>query len=283
MYTCKRAYCILTMAFATLLTCAQCYAATPTFIQSNIIDNATVDWYLYRNTLVALSDNGMPMCITPPGSGYTPTCYQVTTTDPTALAQTINRQRAAGGTLTCNSNTYVQYWGTVPHDPDHWCNDFSKEALTVRATKRAMSWNLSSPRSYNDPYIAFLVPAQATASGPQTVMYPVDLKSNYSLISVSARNLATSQTHAVVLRASRILGPCISPNAIPMNVGNLSASCQGVANSQLALQFNPNDNSALPAGEFVGAFTVNPSLQSGASVVPPALLPMVINIDIVKN
>ncbi|WP_363800133.1 S8 family peptidase [Lysobacter firmicutimachus] len=82
-------------------------------------------WYLYRNTLLSIDGAGQAVCITP--QGRPAECYQLPRTDREYLRQLIATATAAGRTLACGSQTYVNAWGAVSSDRNHWCNAFPRE------------------------------------------------------------------------------------------------------------------------------------------------------------
>ncbi|MBX9400898.1 S8 family peptidase [Lysobacter sp. BMK333-48F3] len=88
-------------------------------------------WYLYRNTLVTLSQAGQAQCVTPRGNATG--CRQLDRTDRAYLLQLAAEANANGSLLTCGSPVYDATWGAVPSDPTHWCNAFPRERPALRA------------------------------------------------------------------------------------------------------------------------------------------------------
>jgi hypothetical protein len=110
----------------------RCHIAAVLLIASahsavSLADSATgTNWYQYRNTLVALSSNGEPMCVALPARPNNPTsCLQlgngVSSTD---LQMYANNSTVAGTLLVCDSATYQAAYGLVPDNSSHWCNAF---------------------------------------------------------------------------------------------------------------------------------------------------------------
>lgn len=217
-------------------------------------NQAVVDWYLYRNTLVSLNDNGKPQCIKAP---VVQGCYQAPTTNRDELAKIVTDSLAAKKVMVCGSPEYAADWGTAPTDPNHWCNAYVGEALTVRAriaggvltsSKYVLTHNVSATPSFNDSHVGFVVPSQTSASGPASLVWE-DVGT--SLIDAIVTNTATRQTQHVLLRANRLYF-CGYREKM-----NTAVACDGVKNSQLQISFDSSDNPGLAPGNFTGAFSVD--------------------------
>ncbi|MFL9999114.1 hypothetical protein PQR34_47875 [Paraburkholderia sediminicola] len=237
-----------TSCFAASTDAAQYVQSTSDPVDSNIA------WYLYRNTLVAMADNGNPMCIEPNNAAGS--CLQMNSTDPATLQALVTSGTAANNLLVCNSPAYVQAWGAVPADPTHWCNAYKTEALTVRAnltansSKPAITFNYAAPASLNSEFVAFVVPQQPDVVGPTTWIGSIQT-GVYTTLQFSAINQSNQQPQNIVLRATRLIGCGYT------TVMNNASPCYYVQESQLKLEFVPSDNPNLPAGEFTGSFSIN--------------------------
>lgn len=247
------------------------------FIASTTFSHDDVRWHLYRNTLVALADNGQPMCIVDASKQG---CWQVDSKDVIYLKNVIQEKVRLGNfsnMMLCDSPAYQSIWGPVPQAAEHWCNAYQREANTVRAvlgiettvSKPAVTINLAAYNQFDDAAVGYTVPVQDSASGPASLIsdpsiYAFEGRSFdiSSKITVAAKDAATGEKYSVVLRGVNYIA-CEAETSM-----NNVIPCYGVKQSQLKVQFYLDDNRILPRGRrFTGAFTVQANVWKAAPVM----------------
>jgi hypothetical protein len=254
------------------------------YLHKTVDENwADVNWYAYRNTIVAFDDTGTPMCIALGKEGDDKfNCKRAGNIDPATMASFIEKKVKNGEVLTCNSSTYLQKYPFVPTSDitgyGHWCNEFRAEGLTVRAgvksgrlvfNKDAYTWNFSSEKSLNTSWVGFLIPPQTGASGPTRLENVRDFF-QYSTINVMATNLKTKSKENIVLRGTRHLG-CGHTSVMYSNT-----PCYDFHRSQLRLSFTQEDNRSLPAGDYIGSFNVDVSVYGEK----PKSIPVFVDVSV---
>jgi hypothetical protein len=133
----KKNYFMWVLLLAAFFGCANAMAQT----------ESRTNWYLYRNTIVALAPNGQVMCVEPAHT-IRPGCLQTSGLSSDVLALNIGLASATNNVLVCNSASYQAIFGTVPapaNDSGHWCNAFKNDVRglsPVMDSPTPISWYL---------------------------------------------------------------------------------------------------------------------------------------------